>query len=425
MSHVSVLSVTSRSTARFGLHTILLAIGFSPACTSPGDVEVSETTSEITVTGGCSTSVVRGLSIQIANEVDCMSPSSLVRLEQSNGVKFTSSAVLPYMHGSARSDLVSAGNSARVNVNSGYRTVAQQYLLYRWFREGRCGITAAALPGRSNHESGRAVDIQNWSSRVTTMRNHHWSHDVPGDPVHFDHLGSPDNRGKDVTAFQRLWNRNHPGDKISVDGGYGPQTAARLKAAPAKGFAKGATCGAVHRVLEVVSVDGPDFVAPGARAHYALTVQNGDVAEWPAGTRITIADGVANPLYDTDSWTSPTEVGTLPAAIPAGGEGIIDLDIVAPMVTEETPVSADLALVAGTTTLATIDLAVTVTPNGNADTSADVGDDVETLGTDDELADEDGVMPVVDEGGCQSTRGNGLALVGLALIALRRRRRQA
>ena len=61
-----------------------------------------------------------------------------------------------------------------------------------------------------------------------------------------------------MTAFQRLWNRNHPGDKISVDGDYGPQTAARLKAAPAKGFAKGATCGAVHRVLEVVSVDGPD-----------------------------------------------------------------------------------------------------------------------------------------------------------------------
>ena len=145
------------------------------------------------------------------------------------------------MHSSARADLVKAGNSARVQVNSGYRTVAQQYLLYRWFKEGRCGITAAALPGRSNHESGRAVDIQNWSSRVTTMRNHGWAHTVPGDPVHFDNLGSPDNRGKDVTAFQRLWNRNHPSDKISVDGDYGPQTAARLKKAPAAGFAKGAT----------------------------------------------------------------------------------------------------------------------------------------------------------------------------------------
>ena len=425
MSHVSQFFVTSRATARFGLHTILLATAFSPACTTPdGDVAVSETTSEISVTGGCSTSVVRGLSIQIANEVDCMSPSSLVRLEQSNGVKFTSNAVLPYMHSKARTDLVKAGNSARVLVNSGYRTVAQQYLLYRWYREGRCGITAAALPGRSNHESGRAVDLQNWSSRVTTMRNHRWSHTVPGDPVHFDHLSSPDNRGKDVTAFQRLWNRNHPSDKISVDGDYGPQTAARLKKAPAKGFAKGATCGAVHRVLEVVRIDGPDLVAPGARAHYALTVQNSDVADWPAGTRIVIADGVANPLYDKDSWTSPTEVGTLPETIPAGGEGIIDLEVVAPMVTEPTPISADLALIAGTTTVATINLAVTVTPDGNADTSADEGDDVDSLGVDDDLADEDGVMPDLDEGGCQSTRGSGLALVGLVLFGLRRRRRR-
>ncbi|NVB84560.1 MAG: hypothetical protein HOV81_39660 [Kofleriaceae bacterium] len=401
-------------------------MAFSPACTTPGDdVEYSETTHEISVTGGCSTSVVRGLSIQIANEVDCMSPSSLVRLEQSAGVKFTSSAVLPYMHSTARTDLVKAGNSARVLVNSGYRTVAQQYLLYRWFREGRCGITAAALPGRSNHESGRAVDLQNWSSRVTTMRNHHWSHSVPGDPVHFDHLSSPDIRGRDVKAFQRLWNRNHPSDKISTDGVYGPQTAERLKRAPATGFAKGATCGAVHRVLEVVQVEGPDLVAPGARAHYALTITNNDVADWPAGTRIAIADGTANALYDADSWTSPTEVGTLVEAIPAGGQGVIDLDIVAPMVTERTAVSADLALIAGTTTVATIDLAVTVTPDGDADTSADVGDDLEDIGADDGLADEDGVMPSVEEGGCQSTRGGGagLALVGLALLALRRRRR--
>ena len=310
-------------------------------------------------------------------------------------------------------------------VNSGYRTVAQQYLLYRWFREGRCGITAAALPGRSNHESGRAVDLQNWSSRVTTMRNHHWSHDVPGDPVHFDHLSSPDNRGRDVKAFQRLWNRNHPSDTISTDGVYGPQTAERLKRAPAAGFAKGATCGVVHRVLEVVQVDGPDLVAPGARAHFALTVTNNDVADWPAGTRIALADGVASPLYDATSWSSPTEVGMLAEAIPVGGEGIIDLDIVAPMVTERTPVSADLALIAGTATVATIDLAVTVTPDGDADTSADVGDDLESIGDEDALADEDGVMPEVEKAVAsrRATAARGLVLVGLVLLGARRRRR--
>ena len=29
-------------------------------------------------------------------------------------------------------------------------------------------------------------------------------------------------RGADVLAFQRLWNRNHPGDAIDEDGLYGP-----------------------------------------------------------------------------------------------------------------------------------------------------------------------------------------------------------
>ncbi len=61
-----------------------------------------------------------------------------------------------------------------------------------------------------------------------------------GPAVHFDHLGSPDLRGMDVHAFQRLWNRNHPEDPIDEDGLYGPQTEARLRASPADGFPVGA-----------------------------------------------------------------------------------------------------------------------------------------------------------------------------------------
>ena len=129
-----------------------------------------------------------------------------------------------------------------VQVNSAFRTVAQQYLLYQWNQLGRCGITAAATPGRSNHESGRAVDLANYSSVISVMSAHGWAHDVAGDPVHFDHLSSPDLRGKDVLAFQRLWNRNNPRDRIAEDGVYGPQTAARIARSPAAGFRVGA-CG--------------------------------------------------------------------------------------------------------------------------------------------------------------------------------------
>ena len=213
-------------------------------------------------------------------------------------------------------------------MNSAFRTVAQQYLLYRWFAAGRA---AASRPRRrrvrSNHESGRAVDLANYSSRdLGDGESHGWSHDVPGDPVHFDHLSSPDIRGKDVLAFQRLWNRNHPADKISEDGAYGPQTEARLRASPATGFATGATCGGRVSGANVVSIDGPDKLAPGTKGHYSITVANTGAADWPASTQIVVAGGVASALYDAATWTSPTEVGTIGNDIAAGAQGVIDLD---------------------------------------------------------------------------------------------------
>lgn len=200
-------------------------------------VESFETTS-------CSTGDVAALAQQIAEEVDCMMPGQLVRFEAINGIAFTGSAVLPYLSLDARDDLYAAalvgGNP--LQINSGFRTVVQQYLLYRWFQLGRCGIPAAAEPGQSNHESGRAVDVENFADWIAILDGHGWSHDVPGDPVHFDHLASPDIRGADILAFQRLWNRNAPDDPISEDGNYGPMTEQRIQRAPAEGFGVGALC---------------------------------------------------------------------------------------------------------------------------------------------------------------------------------------
>jgi hypothetical protein len=394
-----------------------LAIG---GCTdAPDDVEYSETASPLSVgsyvTSSCSTSVVRGLSMQIAREVDCMSPSSLAQLAPSTKVKFSSNAVLPFMHPSAKGDLLRV--SGVLQVNSAYRTVAQQYLLYRWWQAGRCGITAAATPGRSNHESGRAIDLQNWSARRASMAAHHWSHSVPGDPVHFDHVQSPDNRGKDVRAFQRLWNRNHPNDKITVDGIYGSQTANRLKRSPAKGFAKGA-CKPAALGAEVVAIDGPDRIAPASLALYSFSITNTDLVEWPAGARIVVAGGVASALA-SPSWVSSMEVGPLGTAIAPGGEATIDVEVLAPSVTEETSAATTFAIVDGDRQLGTFDLALSVTPNGDEYTSGDAHDHVEDDGA---VADEDGV--IVDEGGCSTGGALGwFALAIPALLVARRRRR--
>jgi hypothetical protein len=206
-----------------------------PATPPPQNLLVSDFVTSDT----CSTSGVLGLALQISEEMDCMSESTLVRLSSGNGISFVGSAVLPYLEPDAALDLRAQANAA---ITSLFRAVVQQYLLYEWFQQARCGIAAAARPGNSNHETGRAVDLSNWASVIDDMNNHGWSHDVPGDNVHFDHQASADLRGLDVHAFQRLWNRNHPDDPIAEDGVYGPNTEARLGRSPSSGFAIGA-CG--------------------------------------------------------------------------------------------------------------------------------------------------------------------------------------
>jgi len=225
---------TARRFAQFGIASALVATsGLHTADADPVESFVDT---------GCSTEVVVQLSEQIAREVDCLMPGQLVEVAEGDGLVFSGGAVLPYLGEEARDDLLAAAALGEIRLNSAYRTVAQQYLIVRWFEAGRCGITAAADPGSSNHESGRAIDVANWSERVSVLGANGWSHTVPGDEVHFDHLGSPDLRGSDVLAFQRLWNRNHPEDPIDEDGDWGPATEARLSESPSEGFAIGESC---------------------------------------------------------------------------------------------------------------------------------------------------------------------------------------
>lgn len=131
-----------------------------------------------------------------------------------------------------------------MTINSAFRTVAQQYLLYAWYQQGRCGIGLAAIPGNSNHEQGLAVDIDDnggWNSYMT-KQGFQWFGNA--DPVHFDYVGggAVNQKGFDVEAFQRLWNRNHANDTIAVDGSYGPETEKRLVQSPIGGFKIGAIC---------------------------------------------------------------------------------------------------------------------------------------------------------------------------------------
>ncbi|MFT3694454.1 MAG: hypothetical protein QM831_15005 [Kofleriaceae bacterium] len=374
---------------------------------------LSETESASTVndySGGtnCSTAVVIGLSKQIADEAGCENPASFVSFQGTANVTLASNAVLPYLVKGASDDLkkVAAGNS--LTVTSALRSIAQQYLLYHWYLEGRCGITAAATVGHSNHEGGRAVDLSNYSSRISAMAAHGWAHDVAGDPVHFDHTASPDERGQDTAAFQRLWNRNHPEDLIAEDGDYGPETEARLKKAPATGFAIGPSCKPRDLEADVVSVMGPDKVPPMTTAHYTIVIQNGGAAAWPATTKMEIASGDSSPLHD-DSWMSATVVAQLGAIVDTQKQTTVDFDVTTPAATEDTPITQVFQLDDSGTNFGTINLALTVSPDADMNTSGD--------GNDEDAGDG------ANSGGCNVGGGAGW-VAGAAGLMLRRRKRR-
>lgn len=197
------------------------------------------------VTQACSTTVVWGLATQLVQEIGCMKPGSMKRIDDIDGIAL-GSATFPYLQTAAATALVNAQKvrGVTISINSGLRTLPQQYLLYRWDILGRCGIAKAAKPGSSNHESGIALDIANNASWKSAMTKKGWRWLGASDPVHFDYVGSGsvDMSGLSVKAFQRLWNRNNPSDKISEDGKYGPKTEARLVKSPVGGFPRGASC---------------------------------------------------------------------------------------------------------------------------------------------------------------------------------------
>ncbi len=386
----------------------------------------------------CSTSVVMGLSIQIADEIDCMSPGLFDRFEEGAGIEFSGSAVLPYITSEAKADLLAAvaAHGGTLEITSAYRTLIQQYLLRRWYEVGRCGITAAATPGNSNHESGRALDVGNYSTWLSALESHGWDNSVPGDPVHFDHLASPDLRGMDVHAFQRLWNRNHPEDLIDEDGIYGPQTAARIAAAPADGFAQGACSAGLELDAELVASDIPAGMAVGERQVAWIELRNTGTRSWTvANTRL----GTTGPrdrdsgFYDAENWLSPSRPTPVDADTAPGEIGRFTFMVAAPDA-PDTVVTETFGLVEeGVAWFGPEDLTVSIAIDAAGGTPDDPGDPDDPPeaggeplgGYGQDPGAEPGVRPDL-VGGCSAAGGaggGGALWILCAGLALSRRRR--
>ncbi|MBK8937194.1 MAG: hypothetical protein IPM79_06015 [Polyangiaceae bacterium] len=215
--------------------------------TEPVGVAVSAISVAEAADTSCTTASVMGLSLQIIAQGNCIEPGAFSEVPDLANISF-GDAVFPYLEEPARDALVDAleeNPSMSLGINSMLRTVAQQLLLYRWYQEGRCGIGLAATPGNSNHETGLAFDTSQYAPWRPILEAHGFDWYGNADPVHYDYAGpdAVDHKGLDVLAFQQLWNDNNPNDPIAEDGEYGPQTEARLLAAPAEGFPGAVDCG--------------------------------------------------------------------------------------------------------------------------------------------------------------------------------------
>jgi len=100
----------------------------------PGDGKMDGASSVQSVAAStCSTAPVRGLSIQIAEEIRCLAPDLLVPLSEGPSIRFQSDAVLPYLTSETKDALLRAAPQIGVvQINSSLRSVAQQFLIKKW-----------------------------------------------------------------------------------------------------------------------------------------------------------------------------------------------------------------------------------------------------------------------------------------------------
>jgi N-acetylmuramoyl-L-alanine amidase len=183
-----------------------------------------------------STAVVNGLSQQLIYQLQLVMPNAFVSFDDLN--VDLSDAAFPYLQPQAKQALqrAIAERGVKMLVNSAYRTLAQQMLLYN---DRGNNSNPVAPPGRSNHQTGLAIDIEDPRGWEPFLMRHGWN-PLPGDPPHFNYegAGAIDIRSKSILAFQQLWNKNHPDQKIDEDGGFGAQTEGALNRSLASGFTK-------------------------------------------------------------------------------------------------------------------------------------------------------------------------------------------
>lgn len=187
----------------------------------------------------CGTAGIRPLDLQLIAQIKRIAPSVLVSFEH---LPITiGSGCHPYLQAPALRALekaIAERPNVRMVCNSAYRTVAQQAVLYNHCQHRRCGIKAAAVPGKSNHNTGLALDIEDAQGWKPYLERAGWDWIGSFDPMHFDYegRGTKDLRWLSIKAFQQLWNFNHLDKLIAEDGSWGPSTQNAIFSTSCNGF---------------------------------------------------------------------------------------------------------------------------------------------------------------------------------------------
>ncbi len=202
----------------------------------------------------CSTGKTTPLNDQIAAEINCVHAGAFSPIDHIPNVDLGPGAS-PFMQTGAAEALERAARHApyeTLEVNSSWRSPVQQLILKSW--QGSCGVSLAASPGQSKHESGLAIDVPLWTiysfHEALGAEGWQWFCDATNrgllkgcrDIPHYALEGEQDLGAAGIKAFQRLWNHSNPGQRLNVTGHFDPQTAARMRKAPLRGFDKGSTC---------------------------------------------------------------------------------------------------------------------------------------------------------------------------------------
>ena len=167
--------------ARFVVRAVRLALASLCALGVSGAAPLAaQTVDQVVAThaGGCTTAGVEGLSEQLVDSHLCAFPGSVAEFTPHPNITLTSSRVHPLGTSETVAAVRAAADVTPLSVNSAFRTLVEQYLLYE---EGGCGL--AAVPGNSNHQTGRALDLGNYTAARSAMQaNGARSPLVPSEP---------------------------------------------------------------------------------------------------------------------------------------------------------------------------------------------------------------------------------------------------